>query len=652
MSNEIAILTHEGVKHVDASRCGLNKTLVFLKKFTEGRLTTGIENPDIVHVRNIDAFFKEFTENGYFVFNIEFEDGTCEEISIGNMADFFLDEILKKSKFAFDIQNRLLLLDLIKKLKPARIRTKINELKDFLEQSVLNYPETGINGSSTKSSNHFLFNPDSDLNRTLLEMYVQIIEILPEFAKCKFSFNKAIVKNGADAVFNEQQYFFERQCFQNVLVELKHIFSNAEPSIYSCIEMCDMRKSAADALMKDKCLKVLDAIRRTEETCHYVNSYFLNACTKDSWAFEYLSIVQVEEYDMYNHDGKALDIAESIIRNFANRWDFNVAYSLLVVPELGFNISLLKRWSRMSSNYHVFLITDYPDLRNYNFGHVPHVEREWEKLHPDPFEFVGAGSGEEKCFVTINHSIFRLSYDDLVDSQSICIPNSMAFVGVICSLPINQVPRGRIIGAIDSSIDFLDAEIEMITAGCCTELYPNVGFQFITTCKKGDGVYFYGASNLLHLQNDSLAYRLLPFIRMNDWFSKNIAFYIISFDLFLFSVKPLKADMLIWLAINSSEMDKDDVYYIVNERTYRDILEYLVTLRTDLNLFNCYLTPFLRTDTDVLMINSNERNFRIFKVEFDYIELMELDIVIFLQERSPNKKFIKIHSAIDKIRIY
>lgn len=130
---KIGVLYKDGfTMEIPLEEVSPNKVLLFLKKFSERHVTDSSENPDFVKVKNMDDFFKEFTENGAFTFDVEFDDGSTDKIEIRNMSGFDIDTISKNTSYKAEFDNReKMIKELEKTLTNPKGQTEIKEKTSF-----------------------------------------------------------------------------------------------------------------------------------------------------------------------------------------------------------------------------------------------------------------------------------------------------------------------------------------------------------------------------------------------------------------------------------------------------------------------------------------------------------------------------------------
>jgi hypothetical protein len=354
-------------------------------------------------------------------------------------------------------------------------------------------------------------------------IYDALSELFPPLKKAKTSYNQIIKREGIESFLQNLEYANERRFFIEDLKTVRNIL-NKGGSVYPLIlQECNVERSKIDNLRKGKQLKILEEIRDLEKTCYYVNSYFLNSKGADSEAPGHIYVLQSDEGDLYDENSECLSIVDTILKQTWDRWDIKENFGLVVAPDLGQNRELLKNWSSTVSQYYSFLITDYADLSEFDDLDKDNFKtRDYDVLDPHPDGYTGAGNGEERTAITINHSILRKKYEEIGEEEHIIVGNSSALAGKLCKLPIHKAPAGKIQGEIMGSKGvthkLLKSETELF-GGAKEGKDP--GWQFIPVSYEWNKPVFLGVSTLFTGETEAY-FRLLPIGRLHDWLTKNI----------------------------------------------------------------------------------------------------------------------------------
>jgi len=119
-------------KTVSFGEVNPNRVLLCLDKFCDKNVTKNMKNKNLIEVKNMSQFFQKFTDEGYFVFEIDFENGIKEKIEIGSLQDMKLDVLTTKSKFSKHLKNREKLLTKIAEELPDEIVEKSDSILQIL----------------------------------------------------------------------------------------------------------------------------------------------------------------------------------------------------------------------------------------------------------------------------------------------------------------------------------------------------------------------------------------------------------------------------------------------------------------------------------------------------------------------------------------
>lgn len=386
-------------------------------------------------------------------------------------------------------------------------------------------PETRVKDLDMTKPSEFKKKETEVTGKVLMDIYDKICNLFPFFAKAGTTYNFAIRSKGKDKVFNNPEFAALRRILLNDLLALKRILKNGDGNPALVAEQCSIERKNSIVLFNKKQLRVLEVIREVEETCRYVNSYFVNASGENSEAYRYLTVVQVDGNDLENPNGESITIAKHELKARFDKWDIKESYGIVVVPELAKDKVLLKNWSRVVSDFYAFLVTDYPDLNDFGIDPNNWQNRDWDSLNdPKPEELPGVGNGEQRTIVTINRSVFRKAYTELGEEKPVYLPNSLALVGKMCNSEIQKAPAGKmqggIAGAYGVTHELLRSETELMSGA---KDGKNPGWQLISATNDFGNPVFIGVSTLCTGKPE---YRLFPIMRLNDWITKNIGNYL------------------------------------------------------------------------------------------------------------------------------